>query len=153
MKTITEFLEEVRSVIEQLPIVIDGGVGVVVDNYQDVDSELDEKMGKSKGWVILIGEVSTQNPNQNSPGPQVDLTFGVSIWTPKVIAQAYLDDDKPTGAMLRDAIITELHLAYKSDNPLVCNDVSFQRGVVLEEKKESTCSLIHALSFRAQLQY
>ena len=78
--TIDDYLDLVQAAIEAMPEF--AGIGVVVDKQQDVEAVKAEYLAKSKGYAVIIGEVSNRISNKEIDGPIVRLKYCLLYTSP-----------------------------------------------------------------------
>lgn len=144
--TTTEYLDLVAVSLTDLPEL--EGIGVVVDKQQDVAAERKEYLAKSRGYAVLIGEVSDRVDGKENEGPRIKLVFGVTVYSPRIVTPP-----KKTGAALRDVIRRRLHGANLSGDEAVCQEISYKDGKPFLEKEGNRSRMIHAMAFEAVIQH
>ena len=125
------------------------GVGVVVDLQQDLEEMKRETLAMSKGYCVMIGEVSNRSADRNSSGPYICLKYGVTIYSPKIIKAGCI-----TGSAIRDAVIRALHHSRLQDDDGHCYDEAvYIDGRTFEETEKNLARMIHATSFEVLINY
>lgn len=142
--TINEYLDLVKDALEDLDEL--DGIGVIVDKQQDVDAEKKEYLSKSKGYAVIIGEVSNRETGKHHRTAEITLKYGVTIYSPKVVKSP-----AKTGAQLRDTIISFLHGWLAGVH---CQQSTrYLDGRAFIEKEKNKSRMIHATAFQVKLSH
>lgn len=144
--TIDEYLDLVKDALEALPEL--AGIGVVVDNQQDIEALQAKALAKSKGYAVMIGEVSNRIFDKDIDGPEVKLKFGVTVYSPKIIR-----DGGVTGSSLRDVIMRRLHQSKLQVSQHCYDEALYVDGKVFDEKDGTHARMIHAMAYESPIFY
>lgn len=143
---INEYLELVQAALTEMPEL--NGIGVVVDMQQDIEQLKRENLAKSKGYAVIIGEVSNRNSEKEYDGPRISLKFGVTIYSPKIVK-----DGCASGASLRDAVIRKLHHSRLQENQHCYDQAYYLDGKTFIETEHNKARMIHATAFETDINY
>ena len=124
------------------------GIGIIVDHQQDVETRQKELLAKGMGYMVMIGEVSNRIDQKNDDGPVINLKFGITVYSPKIIT-----GKRRTGAQLRDVILSRIHLSKLQRSQHCYDEAYYVDGKIFEEKDGNKHRMIHATAFETRVTY
>ncbi len=144
--TINDYLDLVKGALEVLPEL--GGIGVIVDKQQDIEEEKRSHLAKSRGYAVIIGEISNRIADKDMDGPEVRLKFGVTIYSPAIVKAG-----GKTGAELRDVVMRRLHHSRLQACQHCYAEAAYVDGRAFIEKENNRSLMIHATAFETDVIY